>query len=428
MRFFLFVGHYLIILLIVMSGLPIGLSKLSANPLPGQIIVNPNNPAWLKYHQGGPFFMCGPGDPEGFLYRGTINPDGTRNGDQMLLINKLKNTGANCVYLMAVRSHGGDGDQTQNPFIDHDPSKGINMNVLDQWERWFTEMDKKEIVIYFFFYDDSARIWEKSFWDFRDSELEYAEKKFIVDITNCFEHHKNLIWVVAEEYEEAFSSRHVSNIAAEISKADDHDHVIAVHKNSGLNFSEFADDQNIDQFSIQYNVDDPVLLHEGMVAAWNSAAGRYNLNMSEVAFGGIGTGKVARKNYWAIIMGGAYVMANGMNIDNTAISDLEDMGRIVSFMESTNFDEMSPHDELAFGGTQYVLALPGDSYIAYASDLSGEIGLRNMIEGTYGFKWLDVANGNSVVQENVNIGSGNKIWPKPASIGNELAVHINRKR
>jgi len=26
-------------------------------------------------------FLCGPGDPEGFLYRGTLNPDGTRTGD-----------------------------------------------------------------------------------------------------------------------------------------------------------------------------------------------------------------------------------------------------------------------------------------------------------------------------------------------------------
>lgn len=57
------------------------LNKSSAVPLDGQIIVDPNNPSWLKYNGGGPFFLAGPGDPEGFLYRGALNADGTRNGD-----------------------------------------------------------------------------------------------------------------------------------------------------------------------------------------------------------------------------------------------------------------------------------------------------------------------------------------------------------
>ncbi|HIE53447.1 MAG TPA: hypothetical protein EYP85_16975 [Armatimonadetes bacterium] len=34
--------------------------------------------------------MCGPGDPEDFFYRGQLNPDGTRRGDQRELIRKLK--------------------------------------------------------------------------------------------------------------------------------------------------------------------------------------------------------------------------------------------------------------------------------------------------------------------------------------------------
>ena len=54
-------------------------------PLPGQITVDPDNPQWLKYAGGGPFFLCGPGDPEDFLYRGSRNSDGTRSGDQMEL-------------------------------------------------------------------------------------------------------------------------------------------------------------------------------------------------------------------------------------------------------------------------------------------------------------------------------------------------------
>ncbi|MCK4993050.1 MAG: carbon-nitrogen hydrolase family protein, partial [Bacteroidales bacterium] len=52
----------------------------------GQIMVDPKNPSWLVYNRDSnrdgrpdPYFMCGPGDPEGFLYRGTRNLNGTRN-------------------------------------------------------------------------------------------------------------------------------------------------------------------------------------------------------------------------------------------------------------------------------------------------------------------------------------------------------------
>ena len=96
-------------------------SDLNAAPLMGQIVVDADNPAWLKYEGGGPHFMAGPGDPEGFLYRGALNTDGTRDGDQQMLIDKLIPTGANSIYLQAVRSHGGDGDSTHNPFVNNDP-------------------------------------------------------------------------------------------------------------------------------------------------------------------------------------------------------------------------------------------------------------------------------------------------------------------
>ncbi|MFH1744458.1 MAG: DUF4038 domain-containing protein [bacterium] len=391
-------------------------ASASFAPLEGQIIVDPDHPQWLKRHGGGPFFMCGPGDPEGFLYRGSRNPDGTRNGDQMDLIEKMKGTGANCIYLMAVRSHGGDGDSTHNPFIDNNPSKGPSIKILDQWETWFTEMDNNGIVIYFFFYDDSSRVWNTG------DKVENAEREYIHTLVNRFKHHKNLIWCVAEEYQEAFSPQRVSNIAAEIRAADEYGHVIAVHKHSGLSFADFADDPNIDQFAIQYNVDTASRLHDGMVTAWTTAGGKYNLNMSEASKHGTGT--TCRKKNWACAMGGAYVMILKMDIANTPRSDLEDCGRLVHFFESTNFSEMAPHDELKHGGTEYILALPGDSYIAYASNLSGDIGLKDMTAGTYTLMWFDCATGKQITQTGVKVENGDRVWPKPSGIGNELAVYI----
>ena len=69
-----------------------------AAPLPGQIIVDPDNPAFLVHNRDSdkdgkldPFYMCGPGDPEGYLYMS--------NSRQKEIINKMKGTGANCLYI-----------------------------------------------------------------------------------------------------------------------------------------------------------------------------------------------------------------------------------------------------------------------------------------------------------------------------------------
>jgi len=383
-----------------------------------RIVADAEHPQWLKRSDGGPFFMCGPGDPEDFLYRGSLKPDGTREGDQMELIEKMKGTGANCIYLMAIRSHGGDGDKTHNPFIDHDPAKGINPAVLDQWEAWFAEMDKHGIVIYMFLYDDGSRIWRT------DDKVGKEEKNFILALVKRFEHYKNLIWCIAEEYQEALSVKRVKNIAAEIRTADDYNHAIAVHKLNGLDFSEFADEPNIDQFAIQYNVKTAEELHAGLVKTWRQAKGRYNLNMSEAAdWGG---GRQGRIKSWACAMAGAYVMILQMDIATTANSDLEDCGRLVRFFESTDFQQMSPHDELGFGGTQYVLASPGRSYLAYATKLQGKIGLKNMRVGVYKFRWFDCETGSEIAKENITVAGGDRCWNKPDGIGSELAVYIKR--
>ncbi len=381
-----------------------------------RLVVDPQNRQWLRRQDGRPFFMCGPGDPEGFLYRGKKLPDGTRAGDQAELIEKLKATGANCIYLMAVRSHGGDGDNTHNPFVDNRPGKGINAAVLEQWEQWFAAMDESGIVIYLFLYDDSTRVWNTG------DAVGPQEKAFIRAIVDKFEHHANLIWCVAEEYGERLSAARVKNIAADIRAADDYDHPIAVHKNHGLNFSEFAGDKNIDQFAIQYNVGAADELHEGMLEAWRRAAGRYNLNMSEAA--DYGAGAEARRKSWACAMGGAYVMILGMDIAGTAESDLEDCGRLVRFFESTNFHEMAPHDELRYAATKYVLASPPHSYIAYTPQPTGDIGLKDMKAGTYSLTWFDCATGTRITQPNVKVPAGRQKWPRPEQIAHEAALYI----
>jgi len=161
-----------------------------------------------------------------------------------------------------------------------------------------------------------------------------------------------------------------------------------------------------------------------MKTAWLNAAGKYNLNMSEATQ--YGSGATARKKHWAIAMGGAYVMVLGMDIKNTPIQDLKDLGYLSQFMTSTNFHDMAPHDELAYSDTEYVLAFPGDSYIAYSSAYTTSMGLKDMTGGQYRLTWFDTQTGESVLIENVDVLSGNNHWTKPNSLGNKLALFVKR--
>jgi hypothetical protein len=405
----------------------------AAKALPGQVIVDPDNPEWLVYNRDlnkdgklDPCHICGPGDPEGFLYLGKRNADGTRSGGKQVdLIDKVRDNGGNCIYMQMVRSHGGDArkdgtiaPEKANPFIDGDPSKDLDQNILNQWEEWFDRMDDNGIIIFLFFYDDGARIW-------RDSKnvVGSAEHSFINAIVNRFEHHKHLIWVVGEEHNHG---RRVRAIAQTIKDADDHDHVVANHHTHCTTFRAYAKGCALDQFAIQYNKTDANELHSAVKTAWSDASGRYGLNMAENSNHYSKDRTYVRRKSWAAAMGGAQVMVYRMDISSTPTEHLQDCRYQQRFFEGTDVNRMSPHDELAYGGTQWVLAKPGQSYIAYASSLSGNIGLKNMNAGKYDFTWYDCTDGDKVTQKNVSVGSGDKTWSNPSGIGKELAVVIQK--
>ncbi len=391
-----------------------------AGPL--QIVVDPADPAYLRRADGSRFFMAGPGDPEGFLYRGSRNADGTRNGDQLALIGKLAGTGANCIYFQAVRSHGGDGPPDHNPFIDSDPALGeLDADILDQWEIWISAMDVAGIAAFFILYDDDACIWDCD--PLNDHFVPAEESTFVTRIIDRFEHHENLIWVIAEEYQEEFSAQRVSALASLIRTVDDHDHVISVHKLSGLSFAELENDPNIDQFAIQYNVTTAAAIHAGVVQAFGDAAGRYNLNLAESA--AWGTGVVARQKSWAAAMGGASVMVLGWDIASTDSLDMVDAGRLVRFMERVPLSGMEPRDDLSFAGTAYVLAdLPGASYVLYSSTSAVSLGVKMLATGIYDLQWLDPASGLEQNDWGTTVTGGDTSWPRPSGFGAETALLI----
>ena len=261
-----------------------GITSNEKSPLPGQIIVDPDNPAQLVYNRDGnkdgnldPYYLCAPGDPEGFLFNSDYQ---TETWSQASILDALKQHGGNGIYFQAIRSHGGDGGPTENPFVNNDPSQGLDQTVLDQWKTLFTEMDDNGITIYFFFYDDSSSPFGEG------KSVSTEERAFLKRLVNSFEHHEHLIWCIAEEYSEKYSKARIPEIAQVIKGIDDHNHVVAVHQLASTTF-DFADDPNIDQFSVQMESawgSTAQDMHAKILEAMSNADGAYHVNMSEAVY------------------------------------------------------------------------------------------------------------------------------------------------
>ncbi len=400
-------------------------SAPAAQPLSGQIVVDAEHPQWLERQGGRHVFICGPGDPEGFLYLGKRRPDGTRDGDQAERIRKLAEHGGNCIYMQIVRSHGGDakgnGDpewMRQNPFVDGDPARGLDEDILNQWESWFRLMDRHEILIYLFFYDDSARIWDTG------DAVGPEEKAFVEAIVRKFKHHKNLIWIVGEESEERYTTARVQGIARVIRSADDHGHIIGNHHLSGTTFKAWQDGGALDHFAMQLGKGNEAA-HAGAIEALAQAAGRYQIIYSE----NTATPENApewRRYAWSIATAGLMPMLMRMDIASTPVELLQQFRHLQKFFEATDFWTMSSHDELKHDGTKYVLADPGRSYIAYADTATGSLGLEQLPAGRYALTWLDCVTGKTAAEETTVARAGAHAFARPAQIGAECAVAIRR--
>jgi hypothetical protein len=396
--------------------LSVGFSPSWAGPL----TVDPSNRRWL-FKDGAPFFFCGPGDPEDFFHRGTLNANGTRNGDQSTIISRFAGTGANSIYAIAVRSHGGDGGSTENPFVNHDPNQGVNAAVLDQWDSWIGALDDAGVVTFFLFYDDGTLVWDTG------NSVGTAEANFIRTVVDKLEHHDHLVWCVAEEYSEAFSVTRASAIAQKIAEYDGQDHPIAVHELPGPIF-DFPNDPYVDSFAMQLGVGTTApQAHNSVVQAWQDADGRYNVIMSELV-DHYSDRTTSRKICWAAAMGGSTVMVHGMDVINTPTEALRDCGRLATFFESVPFQVMAPSDALRRAQTDYVLGNMAVGYVRDSSNLTGLMGLNVPAgaAGTYDLRWLDTASGTTTTQLHVNVPAGERTWPKPAGFGTEVALSLAR--
>lgn len=115
----------------------------------------------------------------------------------------------------------------------------------------------------------------------------------------------------------------------------------------------------------------------------------------------------------------AYHHAGGLRPASDAT--LRDDARIRQFMEQTDFYCMHSDDTLAVSGTRWVLAAPGESYIAYSYDCSATLGLKRISAGTYALPYRYIS--CRFVEQSVKVdGAGLHDGRNRQGFGNEVTV------
>lgn len=356
--------------------------------------------------------IVGAGDPEGFLFE----------GNQSTRVAKLAANGGNCIYMQMVRSNGGDGPATHNPFIGNDPAQGVDQAVIDQWDVWFGEMEAAGIIVLLFFYDDGSNPFGAG------ATMPAGEKAFVDACIATFGHRGNIIWVFAEEYQEVYSDARAAAFALYLRNNDVYTRPIAMHQTPGL-AANLEDDPNVDIFGVQNAVagagpPNQDTVHTQFLTAWTNTQQKQHVGAWEIQpTHSAGTDEQTRRTSWAALMTGASVAVLGWDIDSTSIAALNQARYAQQFFEATRFQHMAPDDARAAGESEWMLAEGANAFIAYARSAPNNLGVTALDAVDYALTWLDVVTGDQVT-ETVGAASGSNTFAKPAGItGNEVALY-----
>ena len=363
-----------------------------------------------------PFFLAGVGGPEGFLY--------LPKSRQHEIIDALVDHGGNGIYFESIRSHGGDGTPEENPFVDHDPTKAVSRRTLRRWETIFRRLDRAGITLFFLLYDDGANPFGCGV------PLSASESAYIETIVTRFKHHRHLIWITQEEFSEACPGTAKQKAIAALVRSLDPIHAVGVHHLNGQSM-QFGGDPSIQIYAQQAGrtwagVD---YMH---ALAGKAGWGNWIYVMAEahpwhadLLAGGNQNRAILRQSFWATAMAGGYVLLyDAFETHDPTPEMLGDLRRLQQFMESTSLSALSPHDEVRFGSTKWVLAEPAHRlYVLYSNASPQGLGVTNLPAGTYRLDWFDPASGTRV-QSTQTVQGGNVSFAKPPAIGPEAALYL----
>lgn len=341
---------------------------------------------YLKFADGPYWIKGGEDDPEDFLAPGMTVGFASKEA----AIDYLASKGVNSLYFMT-NNVDGDG-QNVWPWVGSTQSQAkanhehFDVAKLAQWDQWLQYMQSKGVVLHLVLEDDSG-------WTGFNRQMYYRE------MIARFGYNNALIWNLAEEYNENYSSSQAKGFAQMIRDLDAYDHPIAIHNQGSLsNWSPFLGDDRFDITSFQ-TADSPQ----------NAAAVTWFQNVEDsgrtIAVSFDETGKLdtservlARHIVWSVYTGGANYEIHTWPVPSYADYDahFQDMTRARGFIEALPFWEMRPINSLLTSGTGYVFAKSGEVYVTYLPS-GGSLNLDlTSNTNSYDTEWFNPRDGSII--------------------------------
>jgi hypothetical protein len=427
----------------------------------GKLMIDPESVHHFVYDRDSngdgkrdPAYLAGVGGPEGFLYESANR--------KQTIINKLLqsaklNTPVNGIYFHSTRAFGGDGSAFETPFVNNaDPRSAFDAQKIASWRTDLKRLDDAGIILWFTLFDDHAVPYGCQF------NADY--QKYATDMVNQFKDLKHIVWVTQEEYRWTTASQancsladndaRQRGLAAAIRSADPV-HPIATHHMNGQAML-FGGDANIGVFGQQTSVRSPDLMHDTAgLQGWGNWVyvmaedHSWHQDLIDQERTNASGRSLMRGSNWATAMSGGYVMmynafecGNAAKICNDGPTDsdptddmLDDLRRLKQFMESTQFNRMTPLfnnngalTNAKLDGTKYILANQAAGlYILYGDVNTTKLGVRNAPVGNYALKWFDPVSGAIVNQTGAVVAGGLASFAKPAGIGPEAVLYLRKQ-
>ncbi|HLA39301.1 MAG TPA: DUF5060 domain-containing protein, partial [Candidatus Glassbacteria bacterium] len=188
----------------------------------GPLRYDPVRPWYLHWADGTPFFESGANDPECFLADKFLTQEQRYQG-----IDYLAEKGADILYLGMVNAGPGDGSPQmkvtpwtggfENPDFDN-----ICLLFMNRLEGVVRRLDERGMVAHVVIYLDDC-------CDISNTITPEQEEMFFRYFCSRFGAFPNIVWNLAEEYEECFDSTWCITRAGWIKKYDPLSHPVTVH-------------------------------------------------------------------------------------------------------------------------------------------------------------------------------------------------------
>ncbi len=353
----------------------------------------------------------------------------------------------------------------------------VNETKMTEWYNDIKELDAAGITIFLFLADDEVDRYEPGNTRFgavpptsnpsTKTTMYGREAVNITALVNKFKALTNLVWVVAEEYTEEYTTARVSDIARHI-RARDPAHPVGVHQLSGSwdltsaspNFA-FPTDPYVDVQMLQLNdastgktaqsVNTPDEVFTYTKSAVDLAAKRYAVVLSEISswdkkrLDDSGGRTNLRRSMWQAMMAGAagrLILGTFEDRNKNRIytddplwvptrDELQDWGRVTRFLNGiTSFRSYLPETGAGWksGATKRLMRRSDNSGFLLYSEACTTGASLGMLTGLtksrpYSVKWHDAVDG-TIVNKSFTAGGPGVTLVSPAGIAVDCLVWI----